>query len=452
MLIFDTICALATPPYKAALATIRLSGPKTLEILSHILVKDVTTLEPNHATFVRVYQDKTEPKSEIDEVVLTYYKAPKSYTGFDSAEFSIHGSMIIADQLLEALVKYGARRAERGEFSAQAYYNGKMDLLKAEGINDLINANSTRAKTIAMATLSGKNTARPSPALKTRLLDYLSQLEYYVEDQYTDEKDDYNEELDAIKEKMMADVADLNSTIEKTKRCNKEYEGINVAIAGEPNVGKSTLLNALIGEDKAIVSPIPGTTRDVVEGEKEINGILFRFKDTAGLRKTNDLVEGLGIEKSYETIRKADLVLLASDNGFSDIEKDDDLKKALGQKPTIKVATKRDINPKTQDCDIAICSLKDDLTPLVTLMFAKLDILHKEESEFLGQREEDYLIAISNDLQETIKAIDETHQIDIVSDRLRVALARINDLMGNQVTKTMEDIYQTLFSKFCLGK
>ncbi|MFA6830507.1 MAG: tRNA uridine-5-carboxymethylaminomethyl(34) synthesis GTPase MnmE [Bacilli bacterium] len=451
MLIFDTIVALSTPPYKSALAIVRLSGPKSLEIISHMIKKDVSSLQPNHCYFLNIYKDKDNKDSLIDEIVLSFFKGPKSYTGFDSLEFSTHGSQFIVDELIQALVSHGARRAEKGEFSAQAYYNGKMDLLKAQGINDLINANSKRAKAIATKTLSGKNSQTVNN-LKDTLLEYLSQLEYFVEDQYSDEKDDYDQELDKINLSLEKNCSDLEKTIEKTQHCNKEYQGINVAIAGEPNVGKSTLLNALIGENKAIVSPIPGTTRDVVEGEKEINGILFRFKDTAGLRKTDDFVESLGIEKSYETISKSDIVLLASDCGFEEIDSNPELLQVIGNKPTIRIATKKDINKNLTGSDIAICSINDSLESLIEMMFSKLDLTHKEESEFLGKREEDFLINILSDLRMTQKAICDTHQIDIVSDSLRVAIECINDLLGNQVTKTMEDIYQTLFSKFCLGK
>lgn len=449
MLVFDTICALSTPPYKSAIALIRLSGPKALDVLSHVVKREVSSIEENHAYYMRLYKNnKTEM---IDEAIVTFYKGPKSYTGFDTVEFATHGSMIVVEELMDNLVLYGARRAEKGEFSAQAFYNGKIDLLKAEGINDLINANSRRAKEIATKTLSGRN-SKVMEELKLTLLDHISGLEYYVEDQYGDEKDDYDDELETLKEKLLQEIEKLDDTIEKTHRSNKEYQGIYVAIAGEPNVGKSTLLNALIGENKAIVSPIPGTTRDVVEGEKEIKGILFRFKDTAGLRKTDDIVENLGIEKSYETIKKSDIVLLASDNGFNDIELNDELKEVLQDKPVIKIATKKDINVNLEGSDIAICSLQDDLGSLISLMFEKLDLNHKEESQFLGQREEDYLVEIRNGLKKACLAIDDTHQIDIVSDSIREAIRSINDLMGNNVTQTMEDIYETLFSKFCLGK
>lgn len=451
MLIFDTICALATPPYKSALALVRLSGPKALDVISRMVKMNAKTLIPNHSYFLHLYQDKKNPETMIDEAVMTYYQAPKSYTGFDTLEFSVHGNMIIVEELLDALVQNGARRAQRGEFSAQAFYNGKMDLLKSQGINDLINANSKRAKDIASKTLSGNN-SRIMNEIKAKLLGYISQLEYYVEDQYTDEQDDYDDELAAIQKNLDDDIKDLDSVIEKTKRSNRQYQGIKVAIAGEPNVGKSSLLNAILKEDKAIVSPIAGTTRDVVEGEREIDGILFKFKDTAGIRKSEDPIENLGIEKSYKTIQEADLVLLLSDCGFDEIDKNEDLSILLKDKVTIKVATKADLDKQQGEADILLSCYQKDLFPLYRMMEEKLDIDKKEDSAFLGQREEDFLMKISEQLKEASIAIDETHQIDIVSDDIRKAISTINDLMGKQVTQTMEDIYQTLFSKFCLGK
>lgn len=450
MLVFDTICALSTPPYQSALAIVRLSGPKSLEILSHLTKRKLSDFAPNQAVFTHLYADKDKPSEMIDEAVVTMYKAPKSYTGFDSVDFSLHGSMIIVEELLDALVRYGARKAERGEFSAQAFFNGKMDLLKAEGINDLIRASSKRAKVIATQTLSGKNSALMQD-LKNQFLDDLSQMEYYVENSYED-ADSYADELDQIGLLLHQNILQLNQIIESTKRANREYQGFSIAIAGEPNVGKSTLLNALLGEDKAIVSPIPGTTRDVVEGEKEIEGLLFRFKDTAGLRKTEDYVENLGIERSYKTIRSSDLVILSSDCGFAEIDQNQELMDILKDKPVIRLATKKDINANLTGADLAVCSVKDDLTPLLQLILEKLNLNRKEESSFLGKREEEYLIRLRDQVVKTKQAIADTHQIDIVSDSLRVAIALINELMGNNESQTMEDIYQTLFSKFCLGK
>lgn len=452
MLIFDTICALSTAPYKSALATVRLSGDKTLSILSHIIKKDVSKLLPNHAYFVKVYKDINNDDTPIDECVLTFYKGPKSYTGFDSVDFSTHGSMFVVDELMETLIHYGARRAEKGEFSAQAYYNGKMDLLKAEGINDLINSTSKRAKEIATKTLSGNNT-KIVEGIKNTFLGYLAQLEYFVENQYSEtENDDYDEVLTSIAKKLNKDIDDISDILKKTKKANKEYQGFKICIAGEPNVGKSTLLNAILGEDKAIVSPIPGTTRDVVEGEREINGILFRFKDTAGLRKTSDYVENLGIERSYKTMESSDLILLCSDTGFEEIDQDPKIQSLIKDKKVIRIATKKDLGNKNDDADIAICSLSDDINPLIEKIFSLLDLNKKEESAFLGQREEDYLAKIMEQAIRARDAIIDTMQVDIASDTMRVIIALINDMMGKHETQTMEDIYQTLFSKFCLGK
>lgn len=452
MLVFDTICALATPKAKSALALVRLSGEKSFPILSHMIHKDIKTIEANHAYFVKLYKDKNDPKTFLDEAVIVAYKGPKSYTGFDSVDFSLHGSPLVVENVLSALVSLGARRAERGEFSAQAYYNGKMDLLKAEGINDLINATSKRALEIATKTLSQENT-KIVTALKNALLSDLATLEYYVENEYTEgEANNLPEDLHKVALDLEEKEKELGTLIEKTKKANREYNGFTVAIAGEPNVGKSTLLNAILGEDKAIVSPIPGTTRDVVEGEKEIDGLLFRFKDTAGLRHTDDLVENLGIERSYETMKKADLILLASDSGFTDIDQNQEVQAILKEKPHIKIATKKDINKNQKDADIAICSKTDDLGPLIALMKKKLNIEQKEESEFLGKREEEYLISIRNQIQKAHQALLDTGLIDITSDTLREAISLINDLMGNSKAETMEDIYATLFSKFCLGK
>ena len=239
--------------------------------------------------------------------------------------------------------------------------------------------------------------------------------------------------------------------LDQTKRANREYQGIQVAIAGEPNAGKSTLLNRILGKDKAIVSPIPGTTRDVVEGEREIDGIHFHFDDTAGLRETDDLLENLGIQKSYETIKRADLVLLCSENGFSEILSDEKIKALLEKKNVILVSTKSDIN-QSKEGDISVSETEEDLSSLFALMLERLDVDKKEESCFLGKREEDYLFKIHEQINLSKNALEETGQIDIISDTIHVTLVLLDEMLGNSRSKTMEDIYQTLFSHFCLGK
>lgn len=451
MLVFDTICALATPPYKSALALVRLSGPEAFSVFSRLTRRDVGRMEANSAYLTKLYERKDDEESLIDQAVVFLSKGPRSYTGFDSVDFSIHGSPLVAQRLLRALVEQGARLAEKGEFSAQAYYNGKMDLLKAQGINDLINATSQRAMELANKTLSGENSAKVQE-LKNRLLEQIAQLEYYVEDQYSDEKDDYDEELLSTASRIREEIEIWEKVLEGTRRNNREYQGIQVAIVGEPNVGKSTLLNALLQEDKAIVSARPGTTRDVVEGEKEIRGIRFFFKDTAGIRKTDDEIENIGIARSFRTIDSADIVLLASDCGFGFLKKERELLSHLDGKKVLKVATKKDLGVPSEGADVVLSSVEGELSPLIDWIFALLDLEGKEESSFLGKREERYIERIVSGMRQCVSSIEETRQVDIASDTLRQVVSTINELMGKEEGRTMEDIYQTLFSHFCLGK
>ena len=289
-------------------------------------------------------------------------------------------------------------------------------------------------------------------SIKKELLEDLSKLEYFVENQYSDfDESDYPVVLNEVSVSLQSLSSKTKKLLDQTKRANREYQGIQVAIAGEPNAGKSTLLNRILGKDKAIVSPIPGTTRDVVEGEREIDGIHFHFDDTAGLRETDDLLENLGIQKSYETIKRADLVLLCSENGFSEILSDEKIKALLEKKNVILVSTKSDIN-QSKEGDISVSETEEDLSSLFALMLERLDVDKKEESCFLGKREEDYLFKVHEQINLSKNALEETGQIDIISDTIHVTLVLLDEMLGNSRSKTMEDIYQTLFSHFCLGK
>ena len=301
------------------------------------------------------------------------------------------------------------------------------------------------------AKVNGEN-ANIILSIKKELLEDLSKLEYFVENQYSDfDESDYPVVLNEVSVSLQSLSSKTKKLLDQTKRANREYQGIQVAIAGEPNAGKSTLLNRILGKDKAIVSPIPGTTRDVVEGEREIDGIHFHFDDTAGLRETDDLLENLGIQKSYETIKRADLVLLCSENGFSEILSDEKIKALLEKKNVILVSTKSDIN-QSKEGDISVSETEEDLSSLFALMLERLDVDKKEESCFLGKREEDYLFKIHEQINLSKNSLEDTGQIDIISDTIHVTLVLLDEMLGNSRSKTMEDIYQTLFSHFCLGK
>lgn len=446
MLVYDTICALATAPIKSALAIIRLSGVHAFDILKKVVKKDITELKPNSATFLKIYDED----DLIDETVVTFFKGPKSYTGFDTVEFTSHGSMIIVERIIDTLIKNGARRALKGEFSYQAYVNGKINLLKAESINDLINANSLQASKLALSTMNGES-SKYLNTIKDELLKDISNFEYLVEDFYIDDDKLFQDTIDDVISSLDDIIKSLKEEINNLKISNKQYNGFRICLVGKTNVGKSTLLNALAKEEKAIVSSIPGTTRDVIEVSIEIDGVAVTLIDTAGIRKSKNVVENIGIEKAKKEIKKADLILLLSDKGFKRINPE--LLKLIKDKEVIKVSTKSDLNSdESKDYDIKISAMYSSLDELKDLIKSKLNINNNHSSLFLGQRELDYLNIIVSLLSDAKKTLVETRIIDISADKIRLVISKINEMKGYDKSQTMEDIYQTLFSNFCLGK
>jgi len=306
----DTICALATAPGTAAIALIRLSG-----ILSHAIIRQIFSpaqknLNLEKPMYSRQYFGTiTNEQGILDEVLVSLFHAPHSYTGEDAAEISCHGSVYIQQQIIELLLACGARLAEPGEFTMRAYLNGKFDLAQAEAVADLIASQSKTAHSLAINQMRGGFSARISQ-LRQQLIDFASLIELELD--FSEEDVEF-----ADREKFFALLTDLrdeiNRLIESFKAGNVMKNGIPVAIIGKPNVGKSTLLNALLNEEKAIVSEIPGTTRDTIEDTIVIGGYTFRFIDTAGLRDSDDVIENMGIERTYEKIRQASVILYVCD-------------------------------------------------------------------------------------------------------------------------------------------
>lgn len=441
MFIFDTIVAEATAPFESALSIVRLSGIKTNEILERLTKKSIDQFKPRMTYNRNIY---TVDHKKIDNAVIVYFEKGKSFTGEESAEFYVHGSRIIVNELIDTIITLGARRAEGGEFTAKAYYNGRMSLVEAEAINEIIKAKTTKGKDLALKTLSGENREKIEN-IRTELLDIMARIEVDIDyPEYDDEE--------AIFEKLKIDLPIISQKVKSLCADSKSalyyLTGIKVALVGRPNVGKSTILNSLLGYDKAIVTNIPGTTRDVVEGEKNINGVLYKFFDTAGIRDDPDPIEKIGIEKSHDTIKDADIILYIYDK--FDEEEYKDILIESNDKPVVKVQNKNDINSVDKENDISISATSKKVNVIYEIINKRLDIRETVEGGFASKRDLDLLDSFSKQLSEAVFNIEEGMTIDVIETMLLNSTHKLDELLGNN--QTMEDLYSTVFAKFCVGK
>lgn len=441
MFIFDTIVAEATAPFESALSIVRLSGTKTNEILERLTEKSIDQFKPRMTYNRNIY---TVDHKKIDNAVIVYFEKGKSFTGEESAEFYVHGSRIIVNELIDTIITLGARRAEGGEFTAKAYYNGRMSLVEAEAINEIIKAKTTKGKDLALKTLSGENREKIEN-IRTELLDIMARIEVDIDyPEYDDEE--------AIFEKLKIDLPIISQKVKSLCADSKSalyyLTGIKVALVGRPNVGKSTILNSLLGYDKAIVTNIPGTTRDVVEGEKNINGVLYKFFDTAGIRDNPDPIEKIGIEKSHDTIKDADIILYIYDK--FDVEEYKDILIESNDKPVVKVQNKNDINSVDKENDISISATSKKVNVIYKIINKRLDIRETVEGGFASKRDLDLLDSFSKQLSEAVFNIEEGMTIDVIETMLLNSTHKLDELLGNN--QTMEDLYSTVFAKFCVGK
>ncbi len=432
----DTICAIATAT-GGALGIIRISGSQTLEILSRIFTKDLTTAKPNtiHYGHIANKTSNLQPQTSnlIDEVLVSIFRAPHSYTGEDSAEISCHGSKYILNKVLELLVQNGCRLANPGEFTQRAYLNGKLDLSQAEAVADLIASTNKATHDIALSQLRGHFSSELS-LLRDQLLKLTSLLELELD--FSDHEDlefaDRTELLELAQkiDKRITHLADTFHTGNALKN------GIPVAIVGAPNVGKSTLLNALVGEERAIVSDIQGTTRDAIEDTIQLGGITFRFIDTAGIRHTDDHVERLGIDRSLATAQRATIILMMTEPGvpYPDIPVREDQTVIRIENKTETFQAKYNIGlddlrnrliaaaPQTADSDIIITNTRhyEALTHAHDSLLRVIEGLHQQQSG------------------------------DLLSEDLRLTLDHLADITGGQITP--QETLNNIFSHFCVGK
>ena len=438
----ETIVALATPPMRSALAIIRLSGEDCFKICSSFFSK---TINVDKSTIMHGYILDNEEK--VDEVVLLAYKAPKSFTGEDSVEIISHGTPIIFNQIIELALKNGARLASGGEFTSRAYMNGKMDLIQAESINDLINAESKEAKKIALMSLDGSTSKLIEP-IKKDLGDLLSLIEVNIDYPEYEDIEEVNKEK--ITEIMSKNIKYIEELIKNGNKGNIIRDGINVAIVGKPNVGKSSILNALLNEDKAIVSDIKGTTRDVVEGKFILNGVVINLFDTAGIRESDDLIEGIGINKSIKKLNNADLVIAVFDNSTFDDE-DKEILSLIKDKKYIIVNNKADLISEKDDNHLYISALNNEIDNLKKAILKELN-LSKENyinPSISNVRE----LGILKNVLEMMKKVKNDNEnnlsIDLLSADIKDMYLSILSLIGEDHDF---DIAKEIFSRFCVGK
>ena len=440
----NTIIALATPPFMSALAMIRISGEEAFEMTDKLFSKKVSLVE-KRTTFVG---DLSYNGELIDNVVLIAYPHPNSFTGEDVVEISCHGSMLIANEIIAAYVGLGARYAERGEFSSRGFYNGRMDLVEAESINDLINSTTKEAKNLSLLSYKGKTSNLIKP-LKESLASLLAMVEVNIDFPEYEDIEMANEAsiLEEIK-KIRANIASLIEGGEKGKIIRY---GIKVALVGQPNVGKSSTLNALLKENKAIVTDIPGTTRDIVEGDMNLNGVLVKFLDTAGIREETDVVESIGVERSKKAIEEADVVILIVDaeKGFG--EKEKEIAKLAEGKNLIICYNKADNINNKEDGKLYICALNNDIEPLKKALYDCLGLTKEtyENPSLSNVRELGLLRQIDSCLEEASVDCKNGMPIDLVSTNLMSAYNCARELLGEEATTDFTD---EIFSRFCVGK
>ena len=445
----DTICALATAP-GGAIGIVRISGNETLEILSRVFTKDLTNAQPNTIHYGHIKNGE----ETIDEVLVSVFRAPHSYTGEESAEISCHGSRYILNKVLALLIANGCRQAGPGEFTQRAYLNGKMDLSQAEAVADLIASTNQATHQIAMSQLRGHFSSKLAQ-LREQLLKLTSLLELELD--FSDHED--------LEFADRSELMDLTKTIDNhITRLAKSFEtgqalkqGIPVAIVGKTNVGKSTLLNRLLKDDRAIVSDVHGTTRDTIEDTIDINGITFRFIDTAGIRQTQDEVEQIGITRTYAAIDKARIVLWLIDTEpsteeINNIIQRTENKKLIVIKNKADKADNNSYNLLNRPFITISAKFGTGIEELEQAIYEAANIPALTENDIIvtNARHYDALVRAHDSIQRVIDGLQMQLSGDLLSEDLRQALDALAEITGGQITPN--EVLGNIFKNFCVGK
>ena len=447
----DTIAAISTALGVGAISIIRVSGDNAIEIVNKIFKgKDLTKVDTHTINYGNII-DKNEI---IDEVLVSIMKSPKTFTKEDIVEINCHGGIATTNKVLELLLLNGARLAEPGEFTKRAFLNGRIDLVEADGIMNLISSKTDKARKMSINELNG-NVSNLIKDMRDNLIQIISNIEVNIDyPEYDDIEVVTNEKiLPSIKEIQNK----LTKTIKESENGRLLNEGINVGIIGRPNVGKSSLLNTLLEENKAIVTDIEGTTRDIVEGTLSLNGVILNIIDTAGIRETDNVVEKIGVEKSFEIIDKSDLIIFILNNNEPLTNEDKELYNRIKDKKHIVVLNKIDLEQKidlsTIEEDIVKVSLisnnADKIKEKIIELF-NLEELDTNDLTYLSNARSISLLKQANiNLITAETCIENNDPIDIVEIELKQAWDKLGEIIGETYTEKLLD---ELFSRFCLGK
>ena len=458
---FDTIAAISTPPGEGAISIVRLSGDEAIKIADRVYKCGPKKLRDCQTHTIH-YGHIVDPKNDevLDEVMVSLMRAPKTFTREDVVEINCHGGIVVVNQLLQLLLREGARLAEPGEFTKRAFLNGRMDLSQAEAVMDLIRAKTDKAMSVALHQLDG-NLSTLIRSLRQEILETLAQVEVNIDYPEYDDVEELTTKL--LLEKAAFVKGQIEGLLTTAKQGKILREGLTTAIIGRPNVGKSSLLNHLLQEEKAIVTDIAGTTRDVIEEYVNVRGVPLKLIDTAGIRETEDIVERIGVERSRKALAESELILLVLNQSEPLTKEDKQLLEATEGLKRIILLNKTDLPKKLTEVELTPWIKAEEILSVSVLSNTGMDALEEKIADlfFGGETEDKDATYVSNTrhialLDQAVLALDEVMngiELGMPVDLVQMDMTRCWDYLGEIVGDSVQDeLITQLFSQFCLGK
>lgn len=458
---FDTIAAISTPPGEGGIGIVRISGDEAIEIADKLYSMGKKSLADQDTHTIH-YGKVVNPKTGdiVDEVMVSVMRAPKTYTREDVVEINSHGGILVVNKVLQVVLNNGARLAEPGEFTKRAFLNGRIDLSQAEAVMDMIRAKTDRAMHVAVDQLDGQM-ARLIRDLRQKILDTLAQVEVNIDYPEYDDVEEMTSQL--LEDKAREVKADIQKLLETAQQGKILREGLATAIIGRPNVGKSSLLNTLLRQDKAIVTDVAGTTRDVIEEYVNVKGVPLKLIDTAGIRETDDEVERIGVDRSRQAIQQADLILLVFNQSEKLTAEDVALIEATKGQNRIILLNKTDLDQQLNVDKLSQLIANDPIVSTSMMTQAGMDELQDKIAELFfsgqtGERDATYVsntrhIALLEEAEDALSEVLNGIALDMPVDLVQIDMRRAWDLLGEITGDSVQDeLITKLFSQFCLGK